>query len=157
MLGNIPARHTMINLQTQLFGNNIYHRTLKIIQKHLPNSKLSKTVWPGFMTRQTHTVLISKKNTNFKFLILFYRRFAYYFYILNIRDTHRLSIGKMNQQGLQNNSFRLEMKPWIHADLCIFKIFFYWDSLCARLSSHYKAWSYKKKKHRKIKAYRKFV
>ena len=33
-------------------------------------------------------------------------------------------------------------------------IFFDWDSLHARLNSHYKAWSYKKKKHRKIKAYR---
>ena len=30
-----------------------------------------------------------------------------------------------------------------------------WDSLYARLNSHYKAWSYKKKKHKKIKAYRK--
>ena len=33
--------------------------------------------------------------------------------------------------------------------------FFDWDSLHARLNSHYKAWSYKKKKHKKIKAYRK--
>ena len=32
--------------------------------------------------------------------------------------------------------------------------FFNWDSLHARLNSHYKAWSYKKKKHKKIKAYR---
>ena len=30
--------------------------------------------------------------------------------------------------------------------------FFYWDSLHARLDSHYKAWSYKKKKYKKIKA-----
>ena len=35
--------------------------------------------------------------------------------------------------------------------------FFNWDSLHARLNSHYKAWSYKKKKHKKIKAYRKSV
>ena len=34
----------MINLQTQLFENNICHRTRKIIQKHLPTFKLSKTV-----------------------------------------------------------------------------------------------------------------
>ena len=33
--------------------------------------------------------------------------------------------------------------------------FFYWDSLHASLNSHYKAWGYKKKKHKKIKAYRK--
>ena len=32
------------------------------------------------------------------------------------------------------------------------KIFFNWDSLHERLNSHYQAWSYKKKKHIKIKA-----
>ena len=31
------------------------------------------------------------------------------------------------------------------------------DSLHARLNSHFKAWSYKKKKHKKITAYRKSV
>ena len=35
--------------------------------------------------------------------------------------------------------------------------FFNWDSLRARLNSHYEAWSYKKKKHKKITAYRKSV
>ena len=32
-----------------------------------------------------------------------------------------------------------------------------WNSLHARLNSHYKVWSYKKKKHKKTKAYRKSV
>ena len=35
--------------------------------------------------------------------------------------------------------------------------FFNWDSLHARLNSHYKAWNYKKKKHKKIKTYMKSV
>ena len=36
--------------------------------------------------------------------------------------------------------------------------FFYnCDSLHARLNGHYEAWSYKKKKHKKITAYRKSV
>ena len=35
--------------------------------------------------------------------------------------------------------------------------FFNWDSLHARLNSHYKAWSYKKKKHKKFKAYGKSI
>ena len=34
---------------------------------------------------------------------------------------------------------------------------FNWDSLHARLNSHYEGWSYKKKKHKKIKAFRKSV
>ena len=38
---------------------------------------------------------------------------------------------------------------------CVF--FKKWDSLHARLNSHYKARSYKKKKHRNIKAYRKWL
>ena len=33
-------------------------------------------------------------------------------------------------------------------------IFFNWDSLHERLNSHYEAWNYKKKKHRKITAQR---
>ena len=35
--------------------------------------------------------------------------------------------------------------------------FFNWDLLHARLNSHYEAWSYKKKKHKKITGYRKSV
>ena len=32
---------------------------------------------------------------------------------------------------------------------------YYWDSLYSKLDSHYKVWSYKKKKHKKIETYRK--
>ena len=46
------------------------------------------------------------------------------------------------------------------ADFCHFCFLFFkfnWHSLHARLNSHYEAWSYKKKKHKKITAYRKSV
>ena len=33
-----------------------------------------------------------------------------------------------------------------------FCFFFNWDSLHVKLNSHYKVWSYKKKKHKKITA-----
>ena len=33
--------------------------------------------------------------------------------------------------------------------------FFNWDSLHAKVNTHYEAWNYKKKKHKKIKAYMK--
>ena len=36
-------------------------------------------------------------------------------------------------------------------------LFLNWDSLHARLNSHYEAWSYKKMKRKKVKAYRKYV
>ena len=43
-------------------------------------------------------------------------------------------------------------------DTAILKWYFFnWDSLHARLKSHYEAWSYKKKKHKKITAYKKSV
>ena len=38
-----------------------------------------------------------------------------------------------------------------------FFYFFFYFFLIARLNSHYKAWSYKKKKHKKITSYRKSV
>ena len=46
----------------------------------------------------------------------------------------------------------------VRSGSCIWSFFsflFNWDSLHTRLNSHYKAWSYKKKKHKKTKAYRK--
>ena len=39
--------------------------------------------------------------------------------------------------------------------ISLLKLFFNWDLLHARLNSHYKAWSCKKKKQKKIKTYRK--
>ena len=36
-------------------------------------------------------------------------------------------------------------------------LYIYWDSLHARLNSHFEAWIYKKKKQKKIRAYRKSV
>ena len=41
--------------------------------------------------------------------------------------------------------------------LCLFFFFFNWDSLHARLNNYYETWSYKKKKHKKIKIHRKSV
>ena len=38
-----------------------------------------------------------------------------------------------------------------------FCFFFNWYSLHARLNSHYEAWSYKRRKHKKVKAYRKSI
>ena len=39
--------------------------------------------------------------------------------------------------------------------VCLFVFVFNWYSLHAKLNSNYKAWSYKKKKKKQIKAYRK--
>ena len=47
--------------------------------------------------------------------------------------------------------------PYIECGIEETITFFNWDSLHARLNSHYEAWSYKKKKYEKIKAHRKSV
>ena len=44
-----------------------------------------------------------------------------------------------------------------HMMYCNTFFFKNWDSLHARLNSHYEAWSYKKKKHKKITACRKLT
>ena len=36
-------------------------------------------------------------------------------------------------------------------------VFFIWDSLHGKLNGHFKAWSYKKKKYKKIKACRRSI
>ena len=56
-----------------------------------------------------------------------------------------------------NKSF--DPKTWqynnIRISMLILYFFFNLDSLKARPNCHYEAWSYKKKKYKKIKAYRK--
>ena len=51
--------------------------------------------------------------------------------------------------------WKIEHKDTTQIDLGL--QFFNWDSIDARLNSHHEAWGYKKKKHKKIKAYKKFV
>ena len=53
-----------------------------------------------------------------------------------------------------NTSLQGSLLTWFSQYFFFFKN---WDSLHARLNSHYKAWSYKKKKHKKIKAWKKSV
>ena len=60
--------------------------------------------------------------------------------------------------GFENCKWRrekVETKNW--QSLLQLNFFSNWDSLHARLNSHYEAWSYKKKKHKKITAKRKSV
>ena len=59
--------------------------------------------------------------------------------------------------------FTLNTLDFIVMQLHVISFFFQkkqktnWESLHARLNSHYNAWSYKKQKHKKIETYRKSV
>ena len=55
--------------------------------------------------------------------------------------------------------FDSRARVWYMSLLGQFSSFFFfnWGSLLAMLNSHYKAWNYKKKKDKKIKAYKKSV
>ena len=56
---------------------------------------------------------------------------------------------KNNISNIWCNSFHKKFVPR--------KLFFNCDSLCEKLNSHYETWSYKKKKYKKIKSYRKSI
>ena len=58
---------------------------------------------------------------------------------------------------LYNTGLKLVRYPGLTLEFSFIFFFLVWDSFNARLNNHYKVWSYKKKKHKKIKAYRKSV
>ena len=69
-------------------------------------------------------------------------------YFLFLIFGQKLPSEYINKQEINThkaNFYRLHKIKFLQ----IFIIFFNWDSLHARLNSHYEAWSYKKKKHKK--------
>ena len=68
-------------------------------------------------------------------------------------------IGAVYRSPSQNNiefeNFLSDFEELLSKTVFFFFFFFNWYSLHARLNSHYEAWSYKKRKHEKVKAYRK--
>ena len=64
----------------------------------------------------------------------------------------------LNKSELLNLSdFKMKLIEELKILLFWLEFYFNWDSLRARLNNCYKTWSYKNKKHEKIKAYRKSV
>ena len=59
-----------------------------------------------------------------------------------------------NESDGPNSSFSIKILKLLFFFLLLL---FNWDSLHARPNSHYEAWSYKKKKHKKIRAHRKSI
>ena len=57
--------------------------------------------------------------------------------------------------GVITNMVKIVIMNFHYPEASFFYI--YWDTLHASLNSHYEVWSYKKKKHKKITAYRKSV
>ena len=70
----------------------------------------------------------------------------------SIKVIHINSICQLNEGQVSSISY--SCRSFL---LLLFFLFFNWDLLHARLNSHCKAWSYKKRKHKKIKTYRKSV
>ena len=68
--------------------------------------------------------------------------------------------GCVKKMGI-NKAFKViifnTINPNVKLNSKLGTFFFNWDSLHARLSSHYEARSYKKKKYKKVKACRKSV
>ena len=69
-----------------------------------------------------------------------------------LTSSQRLDLPEHFQQGVvaSNQHENSTLQNILTLTLIFFSIFlFNWDSLHARLNSHYEAWSYKKKKHKK--------
>ena len=84
-------------------------------------------------------------------LIYCFHRFSVLFQNLNDSDQYHCSLQIKTLIWSKTNRFLLLFKTLAEQK----NFFLNWDSLQARLNSHYKAWSYKKKKQKMIKAYRK--
>ena len=86
--------------------------------------------------------------------------FAIYYKIFVVKCKNNMIVhlrffpGKANNktfQKMQKTPFLSPFWPfWGKLKFCFYQVFFNWDSLNARLNSHHKEWSYKKKKHKKI-------
>ena len=125
----------------QIFSNvcfvlrkSVWH--LYVIPLYRVLNKLSEHVW----SLHTFFCLFLKfsKTLSTKHIMLFY--------------FHKKCFRK--SQLYQEFLVRQEEDKGLFSKMQYLLIFFYWDSFHARLNSHYKARSYKKKKNRKIKAYR---
>ena len=85
---------------------------------------------------------------------LFFKKLRLSFYLMH--ETYQ----KLTLLNLEACSTLRKKIKFSITQTCI-KLFFLkkknWDSLHARLNSHHKAWSYMKKKQKKIKAHRKSV
>ena len=67
--------------------------------------------------------------------------------------TYIISIAKI---ASKKNGALIHSMKFISPEAALY-LFCDWDSLHARLNSHCKAWKYKKKRHEKIKAYKKWL
>ena len=70
---------------------------------------------------------------------------------MNFAFSKNIFFKKMDSRVLQTSVMKF------FEENSFYFLFFNWDSLHARLNSHYEAWSYKKKKHKKVTSYRKSV
>ena len=75
-------------------------------------------------------------------------------YVKSSIPSRRLSCDNLCD-SIQAVPFEINLRKEKWLVISIF--FFNWYSLHARLNSHYEAWSYKKRKHKKVKAYRKSI
>ena len=89
---------------------------------------------------------VFEEKSSFKMLgLTFSSKLDWGSYIISIAKTVSKKIGAL-----------IHSMKFLSPEVVLY-LFFNWDSLHARLNSDYKAWKYKKKKHKKIKAYRKWL
>ena len=89
---------------------------------------------------------VFEEKLSFKILgVTFSSKLDWGTYIISIAKTASKKIGAL-----------IHSMKFLSPEVALY-LFLNWDSLHERLKRHYKAWNYTKKKHKKIKAYRKWL
>ena len=96
---------------------------------------------------------------------IYTKKLCYNAVFLNKRDVFKIALlgfcRAKNRTSMWQTQNQIRFFFWNNKKEIVFKkrcsMFLNWDSLHGRLSSHYKAWNYKKKKYKKIKVNRKSV
>ena len=91
-------------------------------------------------------IAIHFKISCFKLLFERYLQLFSHFFLIH-------SLGLLHSAFLRKCCDSIFFSYWAIPEKLQTEFFFNWDSLHARLNSHYEAWRYKKEKHKKIKPY----
>ena len=155
---------------------HLFNRTIKnILHNSIPHEIITCNDRDPPWIKSSIRRLIQDKNEVYKYFKRSSNNIQYFENFQSLQNLLRVSIEVSKERYYSHLSKKL-MEPatsakiyWsvlksFHSNkkiLCIPPIFhnffFNWYSLYARLNSHYKAWSYKKRKHKKVKVYRKSI
>ena len=138
----------------KVFWTEIFLLSLKILI-----SRVLSLLHPRFWQRGSYNTFVI-----YTYIFFSYTRTHFLYNFIHRTWTKINIFAYFSLSWWKRAGFKEIIKPWKTVFfqnslkwIILRMLFFNCDSLHARLNSHYEAWSYKKKKHKKIKAYRKSI